>query len=63
MYWQMSSPFSTSSAAVRRQRPWDKSGYFLKGDFWFILAHSGAQMRQKSVPAKAPAEQLVKDIR
>lgn len=32
-------------------------------DFWFILALEGAKMRQKSGPAKEPAEQVIKNIR
>jgi hypothetical protein len=32
-------------------------------DFWRIVALQGAKMRQKAGTQKAPAEQVVKDIR
>jgi transposase len=32
-------------------------------DFWLIVAFRGAKMRQKSVPTKEPADQVIKDIR
>jgi transposase len=35
----------------------------LNKGFWLIVAFQGAKMRQKTGPAKAPAEQAVKEIR
>ena len=40
-----------------------ESGLSYGEDFWRVVADQGATMRQKSEPDKAPAQQMMKDIR
>jgi transposase len=54
--------FAVSHLPPRRLR-YQKRGTSSYKDFWLIVAFQGAKMRQKSAPAKEPAEKVVKEIR